>query len=250
VTRKQIRDFLVFWEKLPDLAYQPGPEKEAWKGELRTRIGAIPDDTLGDFIEIWRRRYEQSEADRVSSASRANALLTLIGVITAATTLIVSSTAGAWLPLQLAVLVTGFLLLVSVAAAVWLAVRVQQVSNWDVPRVEPEAASSVRNQRLTHAVELMAAADQNRKRLNNVIGYLRDAQGWALIAIVLLVVLAPLAVGASFTKQPAASPATPVPTLPIPTPTSSPSGTPSAWPSPSPPGPTPSTSPTQSASPT
>lgn len=254
MTRKQLRDFLVFWEKLPDLAFPPGAEKDAWIAVLRVRVGRIPDDALTDFVDVWRRRYEQSEADRVSSAARGNALLTLVGVIIAATTLIVSSAAKALLFWQAATVVIGLLLLVAVAATVVLAIRVQQVSNWDVPRVEPEGASSVRELRVTEAVEFMAAAEQNRKRISNVIGYLRDAQRWALVAIMLLVALAPTAVIASFTKPPETSPSpspvaspawTTVPSMSptgAPSPTAVASPTPALPPSPADRSPTPSSS--------
>ena len=200
MTRKQLRDFLVFWERLPDRALPPGSAMDAWKDTLRDRIRHIPPELVPDMIEIWRRRYEQTEADRVSSAARATALLTLIGVVTAASTLIISATSGAPLPFLVLVLAFGLLLLIAITAAVWLAIWVQQVGNWDSPRIEPEAASSARALRLSSALEHLAAAEQNLKRINNITGYLRDAQGWALVAISLLVILAPLAVAASLSK--------------------------------------------------
>lgn len=63
MTRKQIRDFVVFWEKLPDVAYPPGPEKEAWNGELRTRIG-------GPFPMTPWVTSSKSGADDMSSQRR------------------------------------------------------------------------------------------------------------------------------------------------------------------------------------
>jgi hypothetical protein len=200
MTRKQLRDFIVFWEKLPDRAYQRGPAKDEWVAGLRARVGAVPDSQMEALTEFWRRRYADLEGDRTSSTARGNALLGLVGVITAATTLIIGSAAQSALPWQVALFAIGTLLLAALTATVWLAIRVQQVGDWDEPYIEPEDALSSRNLRVKEAVEFWAAAEQNRTRINNVIGYLRDAQRWALVAIALLVLLAPVSVVASATK--------------------------------------------------
>ena len=150
---------------------------------------------------MWRSDYEQSEGDRVSSASRANNLLALISIVTAATTLIVGSVVDTH-PVPVAVALSiGSVLLVAAFATVVLAIRAQQVSQWDAPRIDPASASSKRALTLMCAIEFHSAARQNSYRLNNVFGYLRDAQRWALIAVTMLVLLAPTAVLAEMLKS-------------------------------------------------
>ena len=164
-------------------------------------FGHINDPELERLADMWRSDYEQSEADRVSSASRANNLLALISIVTAATTLIVGSVVDTHPVLVAVALSIGSVLLVAAFATVVLAIRAQQVSQWDAPRIDPASASSKRALTLMCAIEFHSAARQNSYRLNNVFGYLRDAQRWALIAVTMLVLLAPTAVLAEMLKS-------------------------------------------------
>ncbi len=89
------------------------------------------------------------------------------------------------------------------------------MTTWEVPRVDPTDATDKRSLAVTYALEIVAAAQQNKLTLRKV-AYLADAQRWARRAVILVVVLAILSVAVAATKPPSApssSAVTPTPTL-------------------------------------
>ena len=206
---------LWFWETLSD-GTKKDDEKKAWKLQLRAELEAIDDETLAGLTEISRRRYEEQEATRGSVASRGTSLLLFVGVITTGATLVGGSLESVLPLVFVATLVAGAFLLYACLAVAFLAIRAQEVTMWEVPRVDPTDATSKRSLAVTYAVELEAATQQNKLTLRNRVAYLADAQRWARRAVILVVVLAILSVAAAATKPPStpSTPAvTPVPTL-------------------------------------
>ena len=101
-------------------------------------------------------------------------------------------------------------------AVAFLAIRSQEVAMWEVPRIDPTDATSKRSLAVTYALEIAAAAQQDKLTLRNVVAYLADAQRWARRAVILVVLLVILSVAAAATKPPvtpSSSAATSAPTL-------------------------------------
>jgi hypothetical protein len=206
---------LRFWETLNDETLKGG-EKEHWKHQLRVDLEAIDDDALASLTEISRRRYEEQEATRGSVASRGTSLLLFVGVITTGATLVGGSLESVLPVVLVATLVAGALLLYACLAVAFLAIRAQEVTMWEVPHVDPTDAVNKRSLAVTYALEIEAAAQQNKLTLRNRVAYLANAQRWARRAVILVVVLAILSVAAAATKPPSAPsspPVTPAPTL-------------------------------------
>jgi hypothetical protein len=200
VDQAQIIAFLRFWEEIPDRT-RKGDAKKAWKDDLRRQVARLPAATVGPFTDIWRRRYEEQEASRGLVASRAGSLFVFVGIITTGAAIVGTSLASVHPVLLLLIVATGGCLLYSAVAAAFLAVRSQQVATWEVPRVDADATIDQRALDTTYAVEIVAAAEQNRSTLADRVSYLRDAQLWALIAVLLIAILAPLSVVAAITKS-------------------------------------------------
>lgn len=206
---------LRFWETLKDET-KKGDEKKAWKHQLRAELEIIGDGALASLTEISRRRYEELEATRGSVSSRGTSLLLFVGVVTTGATLVGGSLESVSPLLLGATLVDGALLLYACLAVAFLAIRAQEVTTWEVPRVIPNDATDTRSLAVTYALEIVAAAQQNRSTLRNMVAYLADAQRWARRAVILVVVLAILSVAVAATKPPSApssSAVSPAPTL-------------------------------------
>lgn len=206
---------LRFWEALSDET-KKGDEKEAWKHQLRAELEVIDDEPLASLTEISRRRYEEQEAARGSVSSRGTSLLLFVGVVTTGATLVGGSLESVSPFILAATLVVGAFLLYACLAVAFLAIRAQEVTTWEVPRVDPTDATNKRSLAVTYALEVVAATQQNKPTLGNRVAYLADAQRWARRAVILVVVLAILSVAAAATKPPStpSTPAvTPVPTL-------------------------------------
>lgn len=222
MTPREFGRLLWFWQVLKDET-KKGESKKAWKEELRTRVAAMSQESLAPYTEILRRRYEEQQVTRASVATRAGSLFIFLGILTTGATIVAGSiTTTSPIVFWLIVLV-GILLLGSAFAAAFLAVRSQQVESWEAPSVRPEDGFDKRALDLTYAVEVMAAGEQNRLTLSNSVAYLRDAQAWARVALLWVVLLAPLAVAAAATK-----PTTPG--LPVAAPSVGPSVAPSLAP--------------------
>lgn len=148
-------------------------EKITWKGEVRSRLAGLPGDALIRLGEIWRKRYDELEATRVSASRQANSLFVFVGVLATGTTVVPASLARAPLPLLVVIWIAGGFLGVSALGAAVLAVRSQLVSNWGNPRGDLKDADDERALNVTHAVDVYVAAEQNKWRLGNVIACLR-----------------------------------------------------------------------------
>jgi hypothetical protein len=206
---------LWFWETLSDET-KKGDEKKAWKLQLRAELEAIDDEALAGLNEITRRRYEELEGARGSVSGRGTSLLLFVGVVSTGATLVGGSLESVSPVILGATLFDGALLLYACLAVAFLAIRAQEVTMWEVPRVDPTDATNKRSLAVTYAVELEAATQQNKLTLRNRVAYLADAQRWARRAVILVVVLAILSVAAAATKPsstPSAPAVTPVPTL-------------------------------------
>ncbi|MGI8999925.1 MAG: hypothetical protein ACR2GO_09495 [Candidatus Limnocylindria bacterium] len=198
---KEFRDFLVFWGPVPD-ATKSGEAKEAWQRDLRQVLTGRSDETLDAFAARWQARYDETESTRGTVTARANSLLLFVGVITTGAGLIGQSLAGAPGGLIIAFVAFGIPLLYAAVAAAVLAVRAQLVGQWDTPRVDVADATDERAVKLTYAVAIFVAAEQNRARLRRPVSFLRDGQYYAIAGIAGIAVLAILSVAAAAVMPP------------------------------------------------
>lgn len=198
---KTVGAFLAFLGRQPDCTLK-GEEKIAWKQEVGSRLASLTDDALIRFGEIWRKRYDELEATRVSASTRANSLFVFVGVLTTGATIVSGSLVRAPLPLLIVIWIAAGLLVYSALGAAVLAVRSQLVTNWDIPRVDLNDTADERTLVLTNAVEVYIAAEQNKRRLANVTGCLRDGQIYALVALFVVATLVVLSVVASAARPP------------------------------------------------
>lgn len=195
----EARDFLMFWGPVPDET-KAGTERAEWERETRESLGRRDNATLDDFASRCQARYDETEATRSTITTRANSLLLFVGVLTTGGSLIAQSLAKAPGPLVIGLVVLGVLLLYAAVAAVVLAVRAQLVGHWDTPRIDVEAAVGERSVKLTYAVEIYIAAEQNRARLRRPVSFLRDGQYYAIAGTVLVALLASLSVAAALVR--------------------------------------------------
>lgn len=196
-----VRAFLAFFGRQSDRTLK-GAEKIAWRQEVCGRLDSLSDDALIRFGEIWRKRYDELEANRVSASMRASSLFVFVGVLTTGATIVSGSLVRASLPLLIVIWMTAGLLVYFALGAAVLAVRSQLVTNWDIPRVDLDDTTDERTLVLTNAVEVYIAAEQNKCRLANVIGCLRDGQIYALLALFVVAILVVLSVVGSATRPP------------------------------------------------
>lgn len=242
--------FVAFWRRI-----KPRQQEEAsaaWQEATRAAIGRLPDEVIDILIDDWRRAYEEAEATRSSVNSRATSLLLVVGILNGLAALTATTIAGAQLVLGLLYVLVAFVLGFFAVGTAVLAIRAQQVATWSQPHVRPDEVTGPRQLRIRRAVEFYSAARLNRHVLQDVVGYLRDAQTYAFVTVALLATLTVVAAVTSVTKSlpstvapsaPVASPvATPTPVLsPAPTPQATPRPTSSPQPlSPSSPAPSPS----------
>jgi hypothetical protein len=196
-----VRDFLVFWGPLADET-RAGEAKARWVGNLRRELGTRNNATLDAFAARWQDRYDDIEVTRGTITTRANSLLLFVGVLTTGAGLIAQTFVGARGALVALLVLVGVPLLYSGVAAAVLAVRAQMVTHWDAPRIDFADATDERSARLTYAVEIFVAAEQNRMRLRRPVGFLRDGQYYAVGAIALVAMLVALSVTATLLKPP------------------------------------------------
>lgn len=249
INDQPIRQFLSFWRRIKP---EERPEDAAsWREGTRAAIDRLPDDVLDVLIEDSYRAYDEIEAARGSATARASALLVVVAVLNGLAALTATTLAGAHPILAAAyvgvALVLGFF---AVGTAV-LAIRAQQVATWNRPHVRPDDIAGARHHRLLRAFDVYVASRLNRHGLREVVGYLRDAQVYALTTIFLLATLTVVAATTAATKpsnqEPVATPTSspivsPTPAgseTPSPTPVSSPRitsapSTPAASPQPAP----------------
>jgi len=106
-------------------------------------------------------------------------------------------------------------LLYSATATAFLALRVGQVRQWTSAVPDPKEIGTRKQSLALHrAVETCVSSHRNAVVLRDPVGYLRDAQAYALIAVISVAFLAMVSTGASVTKSqapdrglPSASPA-------------------------------------------
>jgi hypothetical protein len=210
MTTDEVVAFLRFWDRLPDATLK-GDAALARRSELELQVHRLRDGALADFTETWRRRYEEQATVRSAVASRAAGLLVFTGVVTTGAALLATSFTGAAGWLIVLIIAVGAGLLYAAIAAGFLALRAQEVAPRAVPRSEVGEAADGRTLTASDAVEVMAAAEQDRSSLATALDYLAGAQKWALIALLLISLLAPLSLIAAMTK-PAATTGGPSPT--------------------------------------
>ena len=180
--------FLQFWRVIPA---QADPEMTAaWAAKVADDVRGMPDDVVDAVIAIWRSAHEDTSGSLASVRGRASNLLLAVGILAGLGA--VTATASAGLPWYLATpiwisaaVVAYFALGTSV-----LAIRAQQVRVWSEPHVRPTDASSLRQVREKHAIDLYVADRRNRIALADVVGYLRTAQLYALTTLAGILVMA------------------------------------------------------------
>lgn len=198
INDQPIRQFLTFWRRIKP---EERPEASAsWEEATRAAIERLPDGVLDVLIEDSYRTYDEIEAARGSATARASALLVVVAVLNGLAALTATTLSGAHPILATAyvgvVLVLGFF---AVGTAV-LAIRAQQVATWNRPHVRPADIAGSRHHRLLRAFDVYVASRLNRHGLREVVGYLRDAQAYALITIFLLATLTVVAAATAATK--------------------------------------------------
>jgi hypothetical protein len=210
INDQSLRQFLRFWRRIRPAAR---PEaSQAWQEETKTNLERLPDEVLDSLIGDSSRAYDEVEAARGSATTRASALLVLVGVLNGLGAFTATTLAGAHPILAGAYIVVAVALGYFAVGTAFLAIRAQQVATWHKPHVPPHDIAGARHHRRLRAFEIYAASRLNRHGLSEVVGYLRDAQVYALITIVLLAILTVVAATTSATKTsiPAVS-ATPAP---------------------------------------
>lgn len=195
VDGEPILQFLQFWRVIPA---QADPEMTAsWADKVADEVRGMPDDVVEAMIGIWRSAHEDTAGSLASVRGRASNLLLAVGILAGLGA--VTATASAGLPWYLAApiwisaaVVAYFALGTSV-----LAIRAQQVRVWSEPHVRPADASSLREVRERHAIDLYVADRRNRIALADVVGYLRSAQLYALTTLAGILVMALMTVAAA-----------------------------------------------------
>lgn len=218
----ELAALLRFWERKDDRRLE-GDAATAAKAAIQADVEAVEPGALEHFLDVMRRQNADHEATRASVATRATGLLVFVGVVSTGTTIVAGSLASTWPPVWIAGIAVGALLLYSLVAVSWLAVRAQQVSVWTGPVLSPREGPTLRAFMLTEATDNAFAYRQNKTIVNNLVAYLADAQVWARTAVVLLSLLAVVAVAGAATKpavtaQPVASPLVAPSSMPSPTP--------------------------------
>jgi hypothetical protein len=264
VNDQSLGQFLAFWRPISP----PTPDElEAWRARdeaARTDILSLADPELVVYEAAWTSQEIEVEETRRSLNDRSNLLIAISAVFAALGTLATNALDEVG-PVAVAVFGLAAIPLVWCAiATLYLAIRTVQVGTWTRSELQP-TKSTARKLRREVAADRYVAVLRNRETLRLRVGYLRDAQTFALWALVALAMLAVVALaiiairessrypGGAPVPNPTAS-ATPTSTTsPSPTPRKSPSPTPSKSPSPPPsksPSPTPTLSgvPTQTAS--
>ena len=162
----------------------------------------LSNDQLDSFCQEWQRRNESVEATKSSSESRANALLAMIGLLNGLAAIASGALAGASLPWPPLFVGFGVVLLYSAVGTAVLALRVGGVRQWTDSNLTPDEMKSPRTGRIERAHQEYVVARQNRQVAAVCVGYLRDAQTWAVIAVIALAGLAATATLATLTKSP------------------------------------------------
>ena len=104
-----------------------------------------------------------------------------------------------WPPLFV---IFGAVVLYSAMGTAVLALRGGGVRAWTDSNLTPDEMKNPRTSRIERAHQEYVVARQNRQVAAVGVGYLRDAQTWAVIAVVALAGLAATATLASLTKDP------------------------------------------------
>lgn len=211
VNDQPLKDFLLFWlpikppyqkPKAGEEDKRPEEFREGWSAAQREALRGLSNDQLDSFCEEWQRRNQSVEATKSSSESRANALLAVIGLLNGLAAIASGSLAGASMPWPPLFVVFGAVVLYSAMGTAVLALRVGGVRAWTDSNLTPDEMKNPRTSRIERAHQEYVVARQNRHVAAVGVGYLRDAQTWAVIAVVALAGLAATATLASLTKNP------------------------------------------------
>jgi hypothetical protein len=205
INDQPLRRFLQFWRVIsaPDegpIEKRPAEFQPGWIDEQRALVAQLSDAQLDKFADDGRRQYEANDATQESAESRANGLLVVVGLLNGLAAVAATSLTGAWLLWVVAFVLTGTALLYSAFATAFLAVRVGQVRRWWRVNVTPDKMRDPRLARIERAHQLYVAARRNQHVAAVSVGYLRDAQTFALITVAALALLAAAATAAALTK--------------------------------------------------
>ena len=184
-----------------------------------------PGDATRQALE---RQYGEVRDDIQSIRMRATGLVTGVGLVFATLALVTPvSTSFRTLAAshrEIAIglgIAVGLLLLALAYLAIgvlWMALRAQQVAFWGQSETHPEEAHSKDSFQIEYLLSLYVTHQDNIARLTNPVSYLRQAQGYFLVLLVVLVALVVVAVGVIATDIGASS--QPGKTLrPLPSPT-------------------------------
>jgi hypothetical protein len=210
INDQSLRDFLQFWKIIPHPAdLKPGdrPDEfaDGWIKAQRAPIAKLPSDRLDQFTSEWRRQFEANDAAQASAESRANSLLVVVGLLGGFGAVASGSLLGAWIGWVALFLVSGTVLIYSAVATAWLAMRVGEVRRWDAIDLDPDELAASKSAGIEEAHQFYVAARRNRHIVAISVGYLRDAQKYALSTVVSLAAIAIVTTMVVVTK-PAAEP--------------------------------------------
>jgi len=176
---------------------------EEGKRRARAALEKTPAKALATLRQAMERQYDEVKEDIVSVRSRAGSLLTGVGLVFA-TLALVSPVSGAFRSLaehqKVAATIFGVVLGVLLLALIylslgvlWLSLRAQQVGFWGQADMHPEEAEKFE---LEYVISLFVTHQDNVARLANPVGYLRQAQGYFLVLLLVLMTLIVVAVSA------------------------------------------------------
>jgi hypothetical protein len=203
VNGQPLWQFLAFTRPIP--SYNDAEREPSWAADRRTEVGKLSDEALLEAITIWARAFEQSEADKASLRSRAGSLVGSVAILTGLTSIAGSVGASAPTTVAVATIAVAVLAAYCTVASVFLAIRVHQVGMTRTVHVRPTDMTAVRTGRVSYAATLYVATRRNRLRDHELAGYLRDAQTYALLAVLLVGILTVIKVGTSLNATEVAS---------------------------------------------
>lgn len=211
INGEPIAQFLQFWKEIPP--QDAGELTPEWAANVADQIRQMPDDVIEALTEVWTAAEAQAEASLASVRSRASNLLLAVGILSGLGAVTATASGGLPWPLALPIWVSSALVAFFALGTSWLAIRAQQVRSWSEPHLPPAEGSSLRNVLESRAADVYIADRRNRLALADVVGYLRSAQAYALLALasLLLMALATVATAPFRPSSEASSPASVAP---------------------------------------
>jgi len=215
VNGQPLHRFVFFWLPITPPHLRTGEDRDecfdpTWVRLANKRLAKLAAPELETLTEDWRRDLASQESAKSSAESRANALLLTVGLVNGLAAIVGSTLAGAALIWVILFLIGGVLLVYSATATAFLSLRVGQVRQWTSATIDPrDVKGSGEGLALQRAVYTCIASHRNAVVLRDPVGYLRDAQTFALVAVVAVAILAIISTAAALTRGPSPSPNAP-----------------------------------------